>query len=144
MEPCLKPPRTTPQPLKKLVELLWNCAGTGNPGPPAALEPLVEPSWNLTSNHPDHPAALADGGTLVEPSWILYLTGTPKLLGKKQQVVKGRPTESLRRVPLSIAAQADNSLEVLKVAPIQVCERANGPQPAQTAPRLRDSLCQAL
>ena len=30
----------------------------------------MEPLWNLTSNHPDHPAALAEvGGTLVEPCW---------------------------------------------------------------------------
>ena len=44
MEPCLKPPRNHP----------------------AAL---AQPSWNLTSNHPDHPAAWNPGGTLVEPWW---------------------------------------------------------------------------
>ena len=88
METYLKPPRTTlqpsqnwwknwcnprgtfrpPQPSKKLLEPWWNPRGTlpqTTPDHPAAL---VEPSWNLTSNHPDHPAAWNFGGTLAEPS----------------------------------------------------------------------------
>ena len=51
VEPDLKPPRTP----------IAEPGGT-----------LVELSWNLTSNHLDHSAALAEsGGTLVEPLWNL-------------------------------------------------------------------------
>ena len=90
VEPYLKPPRTTPQPLQNLVEP-WNQGGwnltsnhrgpprspcrtwnltSNHPGPPRSRGTLVESSWNLTSNHPGPPTALAEsGGTLVEPSW---------------------------------------------------------------------------
>ena len=115
VEPCgatlWKPPRTIPQAEQNLVEpwdshgpghpqplqTLWNPAGTlvepswnhalaepgakwnpcgTTPDNPAALaEPgrLVKPSWNLTSNHPPRPCRTwwNFGGTLVEPSWNL-------------------------------------------------------------------------
>ena len=69
VEPYLKPPRTTPQPLQNLVEPWWNPGGT-----------LVEPWWNprgtLPQTTPDHPAALVEpGGTLVEPSWNWWNSG---------------------------------------------------------------------
>ena len=89
--PCgtfLKPPQTTPQPSKKLVEPnSWNPCGTlmepcgtlmepwWNPG--GTFVELVEPSWNprgtLPQTTPDNPAALAHRGTLVEP----YLEAAP-------------------------------------------------------------------
>ena len=74
-------------PLKKLVEPWWlvrSTTGWWNPG-----GNLVEPSWNLTSNHP---AALAEpgetltefwwksGGTLVEPSSNRTTQPSKKLL----------------------------------------------------------------
>ena len=74
VEPYLKPPRTTLQP-GTLVEPWRNPRETFLK--PAALEEiggtLVEPSWNLTSNHPrpPHPCRTwwNPGGTLVEPWW---------------------------------------------------------------------------
>ena len=90
----LKPPRTTLQPSQNLVkpwqnsggnlvEPSWNLPQTRPPQPskkllePWFVEPqtipdhpaaLVEPLWNLTSNHPDHLAAWNPCGTLAEPS----------------------------------------------------------------------------
>ena len=101
-EPYLKPPRTTLQPSQNLVkpwlvEFSWN--QTRPPQPlkkllepwrnpretflkPAALEEiggtLVEPWWNLTSNHPRPPRPCRtwwNPGTLVEPWW--NYGGTP-------------------------------------------------------------------
>ena len=46
-----------------LVEPLWNLT-SNHPGPPCSPG---GPSWNLTSNHPDHPTAWNPGGTLPEP-----------------------------------------------------------------------------
>ena len=94
MEPSWNLPRTTPHPRRNwwnpwwnprpehdgLVELWWKPGGTlvepqtTSDHPAALAEPgetggnLVEPSWNLASNHPDHPAAWNPGGTLAEPS----------------------------------------------------------------------------
>ena len=56
-----------------LVEPSWNLT-SNHPGPPRS--PRREPSWNLTSNHPGPPRSLRrtrwnSGGTLVEPSWNL-------------------------------------------------------------------------
>ena len=95
VEPCLKPPRTTPQPsqnLGTLVELSWNLT-SNHPRPsrspcrtwwnpvwnPRLVEPYIKPPRNTSQNlvEPpqttrDHPAALAEpGGTLVELSWNL-------------------------------------------------------------------------
>ena len=68
-EPSWNLPQTRPPPpSKKLLEPWWNPRGTlpqTTPDHPAAL---VEPLWNLTSNHPDHPAAWNPDGTLAEPS----------------------------------------------------------------------------
>ena len=78
--------------LWSLVEPLWSFCGPQNhPGPSHSprrtsqnLVELLKLSWNLTSNHPDHPTALANlvgpwnlhgtlpcrtCGTLVEPLW---------------------------------------------------------------------------
>ena len=70
MEHYLKPARTAGG---TLVKPWWNPRGTF-PGPRRTLEEiggtlvepnLVEPSWNLTSNHPGPPCS--PGGTRVEP-----------------------------------------------------------------------------
>ena len=108
------PPRTTPQPSQNLVEPWWNRGTLPQtiPDHPAALvEPggtLVEPSCNLTSNHPGPPRSPRrtwwnSGGTLVEPSWNLtsgpprttpepIWAQTPKLsaVGEKKKSLKTR------------------------------------------------------
>ena len=97
--PCGTLPQTTPDPrsprriwwnpggiiLQNLVRNLvepscnltsnhggWNLT-SNHPGPPAALAgaTLVELSWNLTSNHPGPPPLAEPGGALMEPSWNL-------------------------------------------------------------------------
>ena len=92
VEPYLKPPRTTLQPSQNLVkprqnsggnlvEPSWNLPQIRPPQPSKnLLEPWWNPRgtlpqttppdhpWNLTSNHPDHPAAWGPGGSLAEPS----------------------------------------------------------------------------
>ena len=58
MEPHLKPPRPPRSPCRTSEPCL-------KPPRAALAEPggtLVEPSWNLTSIHPGHPAALAEPG----------------------------------------------------------------------------------
>ena len=82
---CLKPP------LQNLVKpwcLVEPYAGTGGTLAKPDPKALVEPSWNLTANHPapprspcrtwwtfqpprTTPALVEPGGTLVEPSWNL-------------------------------------------------------------------------
>ena len=62
------PQTRPPQPSKKMLEPWWNPRGTLPQTTPDHPAGLVQPSWNLTANHPDHPAAWNPGGTLAEPS----------------------------------------------------------------------------
>ena len=81
VEPYLKPPRTTPQPLNKVVE-----------GGGTFMEPYLPKRGTLPQTTPDHPAALHGtlverweprgtwwngGGTMAEPWWNL-MSGPPR------------------------------------------------------------------
>ena len=102
VEPCLKPPRTTPQPLQNLVERWWNFRGTlPQTTPdyrrtpvwnPRLVEPYIKPPphrtwwnpggcppwWNLKPPRGPRTTWWNPGRTLVEPWWNRTLPQTTR------------------------------------------------------------------
>ena len=95
VEPYLKPPQTTPQPLQNLVEPWWKPRRWWNPG-----GTLVEPWWN-------------PGGTLVEPWWNLS-SGSPQttpepIWAETPKLSAAGEKEEQKRMLSNIAWKADFS-----------------------------------